>query len=365
MIKSKFYDVSIYNKENLYELDSVRGLMCIFILGCHFFALLSYHLPIWKGVISPFKILENAQLGLCYFFLLSGFVISWSYQKKRTQIVVWRYTVNRFLRLFPPVFFSIVMMWLFYYKGWLTITDNMIEESKWLREMYMSTPHKNSYNPFFDVFFNSFLGGEVIYNGNLWAIRYEFLVPICMVIIIPYMHYRLVRLILCFVVLIMLTILGGKRYFYFGNMLLSMQMCYYFSSFNYKRWRKTVNILLILSVCTSNLFVLPLHNTIIKWINLITALSILVYVIFDESSFKHTIMNNIILRKMGKLSYEIYVFHLFFLLTLTPFVYNNVEKVMERSNSILIAYFLTILITIVFSAIFNKYISTPFNKIRV
>lgn len=362
MISKGYYNVSMYDPNNFKQLDSLRGIMAVLILGCHYFATFSSPWPSW-GILAPFSILGNATLGLCYFFVLSGLVISYSLQKKQSRIFLWKYIINRYLRLLPPIFFSILLMYYFQKCALFSITDEMLRRSSWASQLYIFQKHDALINPFFDIFYNSYIGGNVYYNCNLWAIRYEFLVPLLIVLVNPYVINKKVRLCINITIILLIVLLVNRRWFYLASMLLGMQLCYYIQYISelLKKYN-TCGIVLLLAIwLVPHLF----SDTFFRLVNLFSATFLVVFTISNRSSVKKRLLGHYVLCMLGKVSYEIYVFHIFFIFTISPKIILILEDVLNYNFAIIVSYMFTIVITFVFSYIFHKYISINFGKLKI
>ncbi len=365
-MKYSYFDVSNYDKNNLKELDSIRGLMAIFILGCHFFAAFGYIFPKF-GIITPFKLLTNATIGLCYFFLLSGFVISYSQQNKMKKASILKYAFNRFWRLFPPIFISILLMYIFQKNNWLTISDKTAESSSWLQSLYQFKENTYLINPLYDAIYNTYIGGNVVYNCNLWAIRFEFLVPMLLIIIGPLMHYRYTRISLIIIDIFLFVWGSEKRWFWMGIMLLGPILCYYLRLLPYDRIKKWFLTLGLFFIILTNIISIEsvLDFSLHRIINLISSIVILIMTINEKCKFKNILLNNRIICSLGKASYEIYVFHLFALFTISPLIIIFLKPTLGNYISIIVSYIITIIIVVIFSLVFHEKISKVCSKYKI
>lgn len=361
-----FFDVSNYNKINLKELDSIRGLMAIFILGCHFFAAFGNVFP-KNGIFTPFGILTNATIGLCYFFLLSGFVITYSQQKKMRNTSIVKYTINRFWRLLPPVLISILLMYIFQKNGWLTISTKTLDHSAWLQGLYQFTADKQLINPLIDATYNTYIRGNVLYNANLWAIKYEFIIPILLVLVGPFLQYRLIRIALILFVVLSISGIHGNRYFWIGTMLFGAVLCYYIRLIPYYKVRNVFLIIGLLFIIITNVFSIYsiVGSSLLRIFNLISSIFITIIVLNENGKLKNYLLNNKIICYLGKISYEIYVFHLFVLLTLSPLILYSLEYKLGYSISVIVSYILTIFVVVVISSIFHEIVSVNCNKLKI
>ena len=367
-MKKIYFDVSEYQSGNLKNLDSVRGLMALFILGCHYCASFGCPFPPFHE-FYPLGWLNNATIGLCYFFLLSGFVICYSTQYKQKEIVIWKYAANRMWRLLPPIAVSILAMWLFQMNGWLIVSEQTIGSSKWLQGLYQFSNLEILVNPLKDIFINSFFIGEVLYNCNLWAIRFEFLVPLAIVLISPFLSNRRMRMILLVFTIALLVSYADKRWFWLACMFVGSLGCFYFKDNHFYVYRKFAYCVLgggIIVMSFPKYLIMIGGESLWRYINLCVALAIIYLIVNSvKNNLCDRIMNSSILTILGRISYEIYCFHLFFLFIFSPIVIKCASKCFEEEISVLIGYASTILAVVVFSYLFHKYVSVNLLKFKI
>ena len=106
--------------KHLYLLDISRGLAAIAVVLWHWqhFSYKGNSLPgtfLWENqplyeLLAMFY--EKGQLGVQYFFLLSGFIFFWLYGEsiKNKLIGIWEFGVNRFARLYPLHFITLIII---------------------------------------------------------------------------------------------------------------------------------------------------------------------------------------------------------------------------------------------------------------
>ncbi len=92
-------------KEKLVYLDSARGIAALMVLFGHF---INWRHPekISSQVTSLFI---NANDAVCFFFVLSGFVLSYKYLVLGHTLDIRKFYVNRLFRLWPAYFLTIVI----------------------------------------------------------------------------------------------------------------------------------------------------------------------------------------------------------------------------------------------------------------
>lgn len=109
-------------------IDALRGLAALSVVLFH--AVEGHHIPELFGRL-PYGLqigLENGNLGVAIFFVLSGFVIAHSlYDQKMNISLLGRFTLRRSLRLDPPYWFAIALTIGLSMLGSLVVKDRSIE----------------------------------------------------------------------------------------------------------------------------------------------------------------------------------------------------------------------------------------------
>lgn len=235
--------------------------------------------------------------------------------------------------------------------------------SKWLSTLpYQNYTTSSLENPLKDIFWNTYIGGTVYYNCNLWAIRFEFLIPILIILINPYISKKYVR----WSVLVSVLLLGGifieKRWFYFTCMLIGMLLCYYLKDKKILKIKRIVTFYGGICLIIVSFFphILNSSITLSRLFNISAAIFLIIYIIKYSNKYQQSFLEFKIVKLIGKISYEIYAFHLFFMLTIGAFVSGKLQDIIKYKNSILITYVIVLVITIIFSWIFARWVSHPF-----
>lgn len=195
-----------------WQYDIVRGLMCFFIFNCHFLAMFNF--PKQSSMVLQYlkASLSNAHLGVIYFFLLSGTVLSLSFLRKKVSIKsIPLFLLKRFLRLLPPIFFSLLVTYILMCFH-LIYVDNLgqtVSLNSWAKNLFCFTP--SGLSPLKDIF-DTYILGHSGYNPNLWIIRFEFLVPILLLFTYKFIKYRITS----YSILVVTAVVMGGVYLY-GN----------------------------------------------------------------------------------------------------------------------------------------------------
>ena len=154
----------IQNQTRFDELESLRGLAAWLVV--------LFHIPKWNAILDV-GIINNSYLMVDFFFVLSGFVIFYSYGTKITaKEDLFRFQFLRFARLYP-VHILFLLVFLFF-----EIAKQFVQ-TKWGIESVNSSPFReNNFSAFFQqVFLVHALGptgNSTSFNSPAWSISTEF-----------------------------------------------------------------------------------------------------------------------------------------------------------------------------------------------
>lgn len=124
---------------------------------------------------NPISGLLNGTFAVGIFFVLSGFVLSVGYLKKKEQSIIIKLASKRYLRLMLPATMSILIAWAILSLGLAQHMSSVVAvtHSGWLDNIWLDPPS------FFDALYqgivSSFTVSEVYYNPVLWTISLEFI----------------------------------------------------------------------------------------------------------------------------------------------------------------------------------------------
>lgn len=169
------------SKSNIFVLDGVRGVAAIAVVLSHSFIMFSpwMHSGIaFKNELeaaifnSPFKFFYNGSSAVAIFFVLSGIVLSMSCLKRN---VAYEYVrdaaLKRYIRLGLPVFFSVMVCFLFAASGVFKANADVAKNVPLAAEFLFDPTLKGA---LWDGAFGAMLFGVTPYNYVLWTISVEF-----------------------------------------------------------------------------------------------------------------------------------------------------------------------------------------------
>ena len=190
-----------------YQYDIVRGIMCFMIFNRHFFNLFSNLPPIPRKIIGWFS---DSQIALFYFFMLSGLVITLSFQRKDEYPTLYYFTIKRIFRLFPVVVLAILLGLIVCESGWLFFMrlSDFQPMTNWTLSLYN---FDSSLLLAVTDIFNTLFCGFSYYDANFWTISYELYVPILILILLKWLPNILSVKILSILVFLAILLLGIQK----------------------------------------------------------------------------------------------------------------------------------------------------------
>lgn len=172
------------------ELEGLRVLAAVLVVFYH--AALIFYPAYFYGVGSVMAPVQNMRLednlyqnplaGLLsgtfavgIFFVLSGFVLSIGFFKKREQSIIVKMASKRYLRLMLPAAASVLLAWLLITLGGERIVHHAaaITHSGWLSQLWLLPP--DILKAIWQGTVAIFTIEEVYYNPVLWTIHHEFI----------------------------------------------------------------------------------------------------------------------------------------------------------------------------------------------
>lgn len=161
--------------QRVYGLEGMRGIAAFWVFTHHF--ILIFHPDFYFGPHTWINHILNPDLAVSWFFVHSGFVLAFkgrNLEGEAYKLVLIDQSLRRYLRLVPPVLFSILLTWLV-----LKLNGNFNHEyatlvkSKWLGQYLHFKPNilEALKQSFFGVYFD--FKSSTTYNPSLWTIGYE------------------------------------------------------------------------------------------------------------------------------------------------------------------------------------------------
>lgn len=171
--------------KKLHYLEGIRALMAFNVILCHFICAYYPMMYIYDESLygktslsifstTPLSALVNGSIAVCFFFVLTGFLVGMSVFSKPTKIaLIEKKSINRYIRLLPVIalttLFTFITMKLGLQRH-LNITDPQAD-LEFLSEYCNFNPTLP--NLIKNMFYSPFLS-KSDYIGPFWTIRYEF-----------------------------------------------------------------------------------------------------------------------------------------------------------------------------------------------
>lgn len=353
------------------SLESLRGLAALIV----FF----YHIPAWQVPVHDLGVIRNGFLMVPFFFVLSGFVLMYSYGKKITS----KYELRTFILLrlgrLYPVHFTFLLLFL------LVEIAKYVAAVKFGLNSPNSTPFaENSIGAFFEhlVLIQSlgFTNHATAFNGPAWSISTEFYTYILFSVAILWLQLRNFIVLALGIVSVSLLLLIffnkeiGDFVWILGCFAGFFSGCMVYTIYNINRERRlatgwSIAILITLAAFLSVKERSPGLDSLMLLLSALLILSLTL----SPRSFINNFLDRPVLRWFGAISYSLYMTHLFVI-----WCANQIFRVLFKVPNTFIdgqyhpqltvklalfAYPLTIFFTIFLSWLVFRWIEGPFRRL--
>lgn len=182
-------------------LESMRGLAAFIVFLFHFILgfmpqrhgqEVATAIPGGNLMETPLFFLINGHAAVTFFFVLSGFVLSYSYFRKGSTQGLVGSIIKRWPRLFPIALISTVVSWCFIKYGLYSYAETAtITNSQWMSRFahaggdYLNLTFTDA---FMQGFFFTFFRGDENLNTSLWTMHYEFIGSLIVFAMIPILN---------------------------------------------------------------------------------------------------------------------------------------------------------------------------------
>lgn len=336
---------------NIKFLDGLRGILCLIVIIDHCVNILMPSLRYTNAsesnsilkqyvALSPLNILYSGIPSVCIFFIISGFVISYKYNKTKKAIILARASVKRYFRFAIPILFAYIFMYCIY-----TYTKTRISFHYILKQSLYSA---------------EFVHGSFI-NYVLWTIPYEFYGSLLIFALLSIFGHQKYRIFFYFIVLLF-TFNTYYTFFIYGLILsdLTAQQKIHFKC---SVFIKCCGFAIALFLITypyqrPGVHIGGIYNIITftqNWEkNYLTCLKIgcivLFYIIMISNTIKKILQTNIILF-IGKISFPIYLLHA----SIIHLIFTHYGQT-KTFTEFLLLLLLVISLTIIIAIPFERYI---------
>lgn len=310
-------------------------------------------------IISKNFIVQNSWIFVEFFFVLSGFIISYRYSFINNKNLFIHFIKKRIARLYPLLFYSVLVFFLLesiasFLFGHLVNTKETFNE--YLAQTLNSILMLNS-TPFFYLFGSNGVGT----NPVTWSISSE---------MISYLIFGYVMLLKKFkdvmmIVLILTSIIFRYYYFNLPPTVLNLEffrgiISFFIGVLIFKTRRVKINSifeyisvgLLLIQMYSMKYNLLDERFLEIVLLNIIFSLMIFVFVNSDGGITR--VLNSNILQYLGKISYSIYLNHLIVITVFHRIIFQILNISNNQINQILVFIF-SIIITVIYSNLTYKF----------
>lgn len=349
--------------------DGLRGIACLFVFFSHlaytFYPYMHAAEPVrysFESYImnSPFSFFYSGSAGVYVFFVLSGFVLSSSFEKNFNLPLFFVFLLKRYIRLMIPVFFSYLIGWAIY----TSIEINREGISNWASNL--GTFDYSLQGAIFTGLIGAFKGdGVQTYNWVLWTMKIELLGSyILSSFFISKRTNSAVFPAIAFVVFFVLGYYNGGDSLYYGL------ACFMSGSIIYKtnfKLSKTVSIAaLLLGLYFAGYKVQPLsystvfseYNSYLTEYTLFLISGNLIVLFALKGSVANSILSTKPLVFLGKISFSLYLLQMVLIYCIAiPFydlLSTQVNDVLASGMAILFCVGISMPVSWVFYLLFDK-----------
>lgn len=329
------------------KLDGLRGIFSLMIFFHH------YDVEFLPDLIYNNFLIRESFLSVDFFFVLSGFVISYNYNSINTIKSFWIYLKKRFIRLYPLLFFSTILFLGFKIisNTYFPLNVNKIEDVSLLIYQTFNTLLFTNSTPILGV-----VDGM---NGPSWSISAEVISYIIFGLVSLYSIGRKRNLVLILIITlgVIFSILNRDHFtigeYSFVRGLISFNLGYFvwfFSQRDFKLSNKLEYLIPVLFCVliykfhglegfTKQIFGLSIFP-------LFFGLSILIFI--KTNGYLSKILNSSPFSFLGNISYSIYLNH-FLLKLIIPRGFFVIIKIPQNSFTEILVFVFTIFTVIIFS----------------
>ena len=333
------------------KLDGLRGLFSLMIVFYH------YDQRLLPNYISNFFLLRESWIFVEFFFVLSGFVISYNYNTIKTKKDFFIYVIKRFSRLYPLLVFSTI----FFLISEITINvyfPQYTNTPEGIWSLLLKTVDTLTFMNSTPVFGN---GGGM--NGPSWSISSE---------MISYILFGLITLlvskrpqIVFFIILILIsTILFYYNYtfslpydfsFLRGLISFPLGVLIHRIPFSNVKFSKHLELFVPILIIIGMYFLSTNDNRFIEIliINLIFFISI--HILINTNGSLSKLLDTKLFQFLGKISYSIYLNHLIVITVFSRIIF-SFFGVNKTTISELIVLSISIIIVLIYSKYTYDYI---------
>ncbi|MBE9536286.1 MAG: acyltransferase [Proteobacteria bacterium] len=388
---------SDHNTSKLLYLNGLRGIAALIVVSTHlvttfypavYYGDFSRAHNSWESIVAfkfPFTLIYAGNFSVCIFFVLSGYVLTYSYQSRSNKPNILALFIRRYIRLTIPILFTSFIAYLFL-KNNLFYHQKIIGVSgaKELSEIYAFQP--GIYSMFKEALLTLYTSDSNKYNVVLWTMKVELIGSYMVYIVLRIFSKIKLRILIC----LLLTFIVPNYYFcfVFGVLLYDFNEAYG-SIVKFKgSLHKICNIGLM--VCAMflaaapfcylplpiNLMPLPeaykiFYLILLRFSDVPVVVAhewgaIITIVLLQNSPILQSFLSGKLFQFLGKISFPMYLLHKIIILSFMSYVFNLfVLSKYEYSYDFvfMVSAVLSLLLIIVVSYFIEYFVDQPGIKI--
>lgn len=331
--------------QRVYGLEGMRGIAAFWVYTHHF--LLIFFPVFYFGEHTWINHILNPDLAVSWFFVHSGYVLAFKSRNQKPyefKLTLIDQSLRRYLRLVPPVLFSIFLTWLVLKLEWIYSNEYALEvKSSWLSRYLHFKPNifEALKQSFFGVYFD--FKSSTTYNPSLWTIGYELISSYilfgCLALFGRLKHAAWIFLFLGFAV----TSWKGLMCFMIGAFLSRIPP-------HRAHW----GFLTLLTV--TGFYFSDLTGTYADYARNLGS-GMLMYVLLQAPNFRK-VLNLPPFKILGDISYSLYALHFLILVSLTSFLGIHF-KAHESTMMVVGVYCISTSVLLVSSYLMWKFVDAP------
>lgn len=362
--------MKIPKEKKIGYLEGLRGLAALMVVTYHhfygFFPNLLY--PNKNKLFStisatPVNIFYNGHFAVYLFFVLSGFVLSYKFFKFKDFKILTSSASRRYLRLLPPVLFSILISYFLLKLSFFFNKDASLITRCCLATYFNFKP--DILSVLYDSFISSFFINGSTYNIVLWTIKYEMLGSF-LIFGIAGIFGSLRNRFIFYIIILLLTIYNPYSSFVLGLMLADIvnNKKFYLEKIEQKK--------VLIPIVTIGLFLGSYPNNRILTDTIYEPMKL--NFMPDLAHFYHTIaaflilfsllisdfLKNIFSHKiflfLGKISFSMYVMHFIIINSFSSFVFITLSSRLSYNYAFIATFIISNIFIFLISYLVYKYI---------
>lgn len=369
-------------KHKLKYLEGIRGLAAIIVV-LHHFSLAFYpalnfgnlnqihfsdgNLEMWIAR-SPLNILYNGGFAVSIFFILSGFVLSNTYNQTHNFKVVIQYAIKRYFRLLVPVGVSIIVAFIFMKMNFMHNTNlgTITKTNDWLSGAF--TNQEGYFAVVKNIFIDVFFFKDNSFNAVLWTMTYELLGSFLLFVFLLIIHSLKYKVSL-YIALVLLLLYTNNN-FYAAFILGALLNKYMFQKQSSNmpllipNWVLVVFLIISIFFC-SYPFCNDIEHTPYKFITFsflkndefyhVIGAFILMFVILHSLWIK-TFLSKNVFTFIGKISFSFYLLHFIILCSFSCYLFSLFYPFCNYNIAVLLSFLCSLPVIAVCSIVYDKWV---------